>query len=292
MKIVYYTSGTTGTGRLVRGISIWNALYRSKYQFDYTILSSSPFSALADKYGLTHILIEPEHEKQLSSKEFESSELYRAIIRINPDILIVDLLWFPLYHFINKLPGKKIFLSRQVSDNFFSISLEDIPIKFNPQQYDKIISIEPFISCIEMEPVNPIIFRNKNEIMNRDKALKKLGIDDEKPVCLLAYNGHPGDFQNVKKTYSYLEGEDYQMVYTTNYDGGIFPVVDYFNAFDLIICGGGYNAFWETVYFNKEAIIVPTHARFEDPQIRMAIGQDFQFEGNGADQLVDIIMNL
>ncbi len=82
------------------------------------------------------------------------------------------------------------------------------------------------------------------------------------------------------------------MVYSTNYDGGIFPVVDYFNAFDLIICGAGYNAYWETVYLNKEAIIVPTHARFEDPQIRMAIGQDFQFEENGADQLVEIMISL
>ena len=143
-----------------------------------------------------------------------------------------------------------------------------------------------------MESINPIVFRNRNEIMDRQTALETLGLNGDKPVCLLAYNGHPWDFQNVKKTYSYLEDEGYQMVYTTNYDGGIFPVVDYFNAFNLIICGAGYNAFWETVYFNKEAIIVPTHARFEDPQIRIKTGQDFTFKENGADQLVDIILNL
>ncbi len=82
------------------------------------------------------------------------------------------------------------------------------------------------------------------------------------------------------------------MVYSTNYSGGIFPVVDYFNAVDLLICGGGYNAFWEAKYFEKEAIIVPTYARFEDPQIRISIGQDFTFKENGADQLVGIIMEL
>lgn len=77
-----------------------------------------------------------------------------------------------------------------------------------------------------------------------------------------------------------------------NYSGCIFPVVDYFNAVDLLICGGGYNAFWEAKYFEKEAIIVPTHAKFEDPQVRISRGQDFAFEENGADQLVDLMLSL
>ena len=143
-----------------------------------------------------------------------------------------------------------------------------------------------------MEQVNPIILHNRDEIMSKEVVLKKLGLADDKPVCLLAYNGHPGDFVNVQKTYSYLEDEGYRMVYSTNYSGGIFPVVDYFNAVDLLICGGGYNAFWEAKYFEKDAIIVPTHARFEDPQVRISIGQDFAFKENGADQLADIIMKL
>ena len=55
----------------------------------------------------------------------------------------------------------------------------------------------------------------------------------------------------MKKTYSYLEDEGYQMVYSTNYKGGLFPAVDYFNAFEMLICGAGYNSFWEAVYFDR-----------------------------------------
>jgi len=70
--------------------------------------------------------------------------------------------------------------------------------------------------------------------------------------CLIAYNGHPGDFERVEKEYSYLEREGYSIVATTNYrENGIFPVIDYFNAFDLIVCGASYNAFWEVIYFKK-----------------------------------------
>ncbi len=43
-----------------------------------------------------------------------------------------------------------------------------------------------------------------------------------------------------------------------NYEGGIFPVVNYFNAFDLIICGASYNSFWEAIYLKKKLYLYPT----------------------------------
>ena len=292
MNIVYYTSGTTGSGRLVRGLSIWNALERSEQRVDYTIVSSSPLAFLVDGFNIKHIEIPVESEDILISGDPEDSILYQTLVRLKPDILLVDLMWFSLFNIMDKLSCKKIFLSRQVSDSFFSIPLKNKLLKFTPGQYDRIIAIEPFDSCIDMEQVNPIILRNRDEIMSKEIALKNLGLSDKKPVCLMAYNGHPGDFRNVQKTYSYLEDEGYQIIYSTNYEGGIFPVVDYFNAFDLLVCGGGYNAFWEAKFFEKEAIIVPTHARFEDPQVRINKGQDFKFKQNGADQLAGIIMEL
>lgn len=247
---------------------------------------------MIDQFGYNHIEIQPETEKQLGSGACRNSQMFRTIAGINPDVLLVDLLWFPIFHFINDLSCKKVFLSRQVSDRFFSIPLSTGTLNFNPDDYDRIIAIEPFDSCIDMEFINPIIFRNRAEILGKEEALHKLGLNRGKPVCLLAYNGHPGDYKRVKNLYSYLGDEGYQMVYTSNYKGGIFPVVDYFNAFDFIVCGAGYNAFWETVYFDKEAIIIPTNARFEDPGVRIDRGADFTFDGNGADQLVDIMMNM
>ncbi len=92
--------------------------------------------------------------------------------------------------------------------------------------------------------------------------------------------------------YSYLEDEGWKMVYSTNYQGGLFPAVDYFNAFEMLICGAGYNAFWEAVYFQKEAIFVPQQRRFENQAWRVAECQDYQFTRNGADELVEMILGL
>ncbi len=143
-----------------------------------------------------------------------------------------------------------------------------------------------------MEQINPVVIRNRNEILSKKDALAKLGIKKRGKICLFAFNGRPGEFERIKKDYSYLEDVGYQMVYSTNFKGGLFPVVDYFNGFDLIICGAGYNAFWEVMYFRKEAIFVPVWRRFESQRQRIQECGDYFFEENGSDQLVDIMMNL
>lgn len=292
MKIAFYTTGITGSGHIVKGISIANALKRKSVDCEYTIMHSSGFLNLCEKLKVYNIKIQPESENELSKGNYKSSKLYKTITSINPDILIVDLFWFMIHGFINELECKKIFLCRQVADHFFTIPLKTGAISFRPEDYDEVIAIEPFSSKIPMRHINPMVIRNRDEILSRDEALKKLGLPKKGKKCLFAFNGKPEEYNQIKKQYSYLEDVGYNMVYSTNYEGGLFPAVDYFNAFDLIICGAGYNAFWEVMYFNKEAIFVPVKRRFESQRRRIEECSGYTFEENGADQLVDIILNL
>jgi len=292
VNIIYYTSGITGSGRVVRGISIGNALRRKGVDCEYAILSGSHFSFLTERLNIKHIEIPLEDEEPLSKSEYKYSALYRTLMETNPDVLIIDLLWFSLYHFIHELPCKRIFLCRQVDDEFFSIEFTDESIKFRPGDYDILLAIEPFSSSIQMKQINPIVIRNRDEILSRKEALIKLGIDDDQKNCFITYNGEPGEFEEVKKKYSYLDEVGYQVVTTSNYEGGLFPSVDYFNAFDLIICGAGYNSYWEVVYFDKDVIFSPAVRLFETGERRINECQGYTFDENGADQLVDIIMNM
>lgn len=286
MKILYYTSGITGAGRIVRGISIGNALKRNNIKCDYIMLSSSAFGCLTDEFK--HIQITPEKIEDISQKNYKTTDIYNTINDLKPDVLIVDLLWFPLHHFIEELPCKKVFLCRQVADNFFSIPLEHGTLMFNPAHYDEVLKIEPFASSFNMKQINPIVIRNRDEIYTKKEALKRLGLDSSRKICCIAYSGHPGDFERVKKDYSYLE-EEYNVIYTSTYHKGIFPIADYFNAIDFLVCGAGYNAFWEAKYFNKHAVFVPTQARFESGEKRIEECLDYEFSENGADQLVRLI---
>lgn len=288
MNIVYYTAGTTGSGRLVRGLSIGTALARKGVIADFTVLSSSPFGRLADELNIKHIEIPVETEEQLSKDNYKSSMLYRALTFLKPDILLIDLLWFPLYFFGDKIPGRKIFLWQRLAENFFSMDLPEGKISYDPGQFDLVLAMEPFFGDGPADQINPLILRNRDEILSRKKALKELSLKKGKN-CLIAYNGHPGDFERVEREYSYLKEEGYSIVSTTNYKGGIFPVIDYFNAFDLVVCGASYNSFWEARYFEKKAIFVPTKTRFVDGERLIQKFSDYTFKKNGADQLVEII---
>jgi hypothetical protein len=291
LRIVFYTSGITGTGRIVKGIAIGNALKRKNIDCDYTILNSSAFAYLCDLFSIKHIEIPVEDEYTLTKDNFSNTYLYKTLNQLKPDILIIDLLWFPLYHFIERLDCKKIFLCQFVYERFFSIQLEEETLKINPDHYDQILAIEPFECSVPMKQINPLLLRNKDEILSRDEAIHKLGLEKDRDICLYAFNNHPGDFDKFKKKYSHLE-EFYQMVYTTNYKGGIFPIVDYFNAFDYIVCGASYNIFWEVIYFQKESSFENITSNFTSTEYRIENCQDYVFEENGADQLVDIILNL
>ncbi len=292
MRIVFYTSGITGSGRVVRGICIGNALKRANAKCEYTIVNSSNFSRLIDLFGYDHIEVPVESEHQLSKINFPSSILYKTLETLKPDVLIVDMLWFNLHYFIRELTGKKIFLSHWVEDNFFYVPLNDKTIYFQPEYYDGLYAIEPFPTTQPLDEINPILIRNRSEILPRKKALEDLNLSDRKKNCLFAFNGNPGDFENNREKYSYLEKEGYDVVYSTNYQGGIFPVVDYFNAFDLIICAAGYNQFWEARYFEKNAVFENVPLRFSSTERRIKKYRNYTFEENGADQLIDIMLKL
>ncbi len=222
MKIVYYTSGVTGSGRLIKGLSIGAAFKRKGIKADYIIVSSCPFGPLAEFFKIPHIEIPPEKMSNLSKERYHESIIYKTLTSLKPDILLTDLLWFPIYNFINEMQCKKIFLYRQVADRFFSIPGPEGPgteggFEFRSEDYDLILLTEPFKAKYPAKQINPIIIRNRDEILSRQDALNKLGLSENDNNCLFAFNGHPGEFEEIKKSYSYLENEGHKMIFSTNY---------------------------------------------------------------------------
>ncbi|OHD62950.1 MAG: hypothetical protein A2176_04895 [Spirochaetes bacterium RBG_13_51_14] len=286
MNIVYYTGGILGSGRLVFGMSIGNALERRGVSCTYTMVHHSSVSHIADDFK--HIKIPFENEHELSPERCRRSVLYKTIRTLKPELLIVNHNWFSPYHFIDELSCKKIYLADYTYDSHFTVPLPEKPLVFRREQYHRVIAIEPFESSIPMERINPLVIRNRDEILSREKALTRLGLDASKPLAFYGFGYQPEHIDRLLKKYSYLEKE-YEIV-RLPYD--VFPAVDYYNAFDLIVCAGGYNNVWEVNYFNKNAIFEPIPMAFSDQSARIEANKTFRFDVNGADQLVDIIMNL
>ena len=79
LKILYYTSGITGAGRVARGIAIANALKRKSIKYNYSIMGGPKFSHLPAALDVTYIEMPLENEKELSKQKYKESFLYNRI---------------------------------------------------------------------------------------------------------------------------------------------------------------------------------------------------------------------
>lgn len=257
------------------------------------MVTHCPMGYLAEDMGIKHIQLPVENEHHLSPKHYRESILYHTISTLNPDMLVVYLQWFTLAEFIDELSCIKVFLARQVSHSFFTIETGKKTYTFNPHAYNACFAIEPVDFTFPAIQVNPLIMRNMDEIYPEATARKQLTADSNQKLCLVSLNGNPGEFEHVYHEYSQKLPAGYTLISTTNYHtSGIFPIIDYYNAFDLVISGAGYNSFWETRYFQKKAEYVPFERMFEDQWRRPRLFSHHTFKENGADQLVKMLLNM
>jgi hypothetical protein len=234
-----------------------------------------------------------EESDKLGPECFKDSTLYQTILQESPDILIVDLFWFALDSFIRDLPCKKVFLTRQIDPRTFRFRTPDRELVFRPGDWDLVLRTEPrFDLPFPSESVEPLVLRNRDEIRSREAARADLGLKPEDRACLFAFSGRTGEGAEAWKSFSYLEDEGWTIVRSDNREGGLFPAMDWYNAFDLVVCGAGYNQFWEARYLRKEAFFVPLPRRFEDQGRRVRLCSGYEFEENGADQVVRRILAL
>ncbi len=291
MRIAYYTSGISGWGHLVQGVSIARALARAGVRAEYRMFTSGavpPFLS-ADT---ACVRLPAEGKEELSGGRHGTSALFRAFKDFAPDVLLVDLHWFMIHFLASDLRCRKIFLCREVHPSFFTIALRSGTISFRPGDYDLALATEPFGHPFPMEEINPVVLRNPDEILSRREACRRLDLDPADRHCFFTFKENPREELAVRKTYAYLGEEGgYRMVYAADYENGLFPAADYFNACDLLVTGAGYNSFWEARHFRKDAIFIPMPRNFENTYRRVAELSDYEFDGNGADQLVRRMMD-
>ncbi|MCX7025003.1 MAG: hypothetical protein NT080_10325 [Spirochaetes bacterium] len=294
MRVLFYSGGVAGSGHVVLGISLANAIRRAGAVIDFGVLSvETPFAFLAGKLGVPIRTVPAEDGIALGPDRCERSELYRAVMDFAPDVLVVDLSWFALDSFIRELPCRKVLLVRQVEPRFFSLRTRERDIVFRPGDYDRLVATEPgFDTPFPCERVEPIVIRDRGEIMDAAAARADLGLGVDERSCLFAFNGNEGEGATAWKSFSYLEDEGWSVLRSDNRSGGLFPVVDWYNAFDLVVCGAGYSAFWEARYLGKDAFFVPFPRRHENQARRVAQCLDYVPASNGADRVVDMIMGL
>jgi hypothetical protein len=282
----------TGSGHIVKGLSVANAFKRAGTNYEFQLLSvETPFADLAKRQGIDVRTVPAEDDAALGPAQWRDSELYKAIDTFKPDLLIIDLFWFALDSFIRELPCRKAILIRQVDPRFFRIRVKARELSFRPSDYDLVAAIEPeFELPFPSVRLEPLVMRNHDEIMDTEAARDDLGIAPGERACFFGFNGVEGEGAEVWKSFDYLEAEGWKVIRSDNRQGGLFPAIDWYNAFDMVVVGAGYNAFWEARYFGKEAFFAPFLRNFEDQYHRVRVNSEYVPKENGADQLVRRLM--
>jgi len=279
---------------VVLGLSLATAVMRAGADIEYRALSvESPFAALGERLGVPVRTVPFEDEVALGPDAFRDSALFRAITEYAPDVLVVDLFWFTVASFIRSLPCRKVLLVRQVDPAFWRLRLRGGELAFTPGDWDLVLRIEPgFETPFPSDPVDPILIRDRDEIMDAAAARAGLGLPASGPTCLFAFNGKEGEGAAAWKSFSYLRDEGWTVLRSDNRAGGLFPAIDWYGAFDLLVCGAGYSAFWEARYLEKEAFFVPYARRFESQAMRIARCSDHVPAANGANRVLELIQGL
>ena len=279
-----------GSGHIVRALSVLFGLRRAGVDCDFQLLCDSDFGVLAEPYcGVSWLKLQPE----LHLRDARRGELFLFINELDPDLLIVDGTWAPILPFIGYLRCPKLIIFRYYAAEWFSFRLPGgETVRFDPSTYDAAFSTEPNFSMPGLASIDPLVIRNRSEILPREEARKRLGAQAEQKLIVVAHNGFAGELEKIAAQ-EFGEGAETKVVVSSNAGGeGLFPLCDYAAGIDLLIAGAGYSSFYESAYFKIPTRFIPQERRGDEQAWRVARNEGFSCDLNGADRLAGIIAGL
>ena len=81
--------------------------------------------------------------------------------------------------------------------------------------------------------------------------------------------------------------------FSWNRSTSVLPAAEWLGGADRVVCGGGYNAYWEARWlgYAERSTFVPFRRSIDDQASRLAMFRDHFPRENGADELARWILN-
>lgn len=282
MRIAYFTSGTIGTGHVMRGLAIGRALKRNGCLSNFRIFSPITLSAAPPAWG-------DQQKIELNSYELDDpgtapkTEMFRALQNFAPDLILVDLFWAPLRHILPQLNCEAWLLLRKHPRWWFS-GTKSRP--FAPSLFSRILGIEPFSPQFAIESLDPVTICNPDECVSEGRLRERTGIRAPETVAIDIFSDRsdltvggpigPGSFirWNIR---------DPEVP---------FPAAEWLSTAGKVVSGAGYNSFWEAAWlgYANRSVFVPVPRPIDDQKWRLTTLRGYHVVRNGADTLAHWIM--
>ena len=183
-------------------------------------------------------------------------ELQYELLRFPPQVLVVERYSFsvqPILKMVRIRGTHSVLLARQASKEFFKPKAVPQEFWFRAECWDLCLGLEEWDAPEGFEFLHPIILREPEEILPLQEARLVLKTNSKRPLCVLAET----ELQQDRERIWTLETKYQALGYETKLLGMerqlLFPLVDYYKGIDFLVIGAGYNAFWESRYFQKKS---------------------------------------
>lgn len=278
MRIAYFTAGTIGAGHLAHGIAILRGLMRSGCAATYQMFGPKlPYQAAhSDNYQVVDI--RPEEVRE-PLKAAESS-LALALEDFRPDLLLVDMFWAPLRYILPRLKCEAWLLIRCCPPTWFIGSAE---MPFAPEQFRRIIGIEPLNYPVLHQAIDPIVICNPDECKPPTALREHLHVPPEQSLVVVTQAGLPGECEAICPKLETGELFRFNMLAPNT----LFPLCEWLSGADAIYSGTGYNSFWEAYWlgYANRTHFTPFGRHIDDQAWRLTHCQKYVMKENGADIL-------
>lgn len=264
----------------MRGLAIERALARAGFSGTYSMLGpQQPFGAGRSATWNAIALSEAELRSETAAKE---SRIARAFEELRPDVLIVDMFWAPL-RYILPLRGCEAWLLLRSFPPVWLRGPEGV--SFAPDQYERVIAIEPVTARAITHTIDPVVIANPDECRPRGSLRKKLGVEDGETLSVVVHAGMPGEIAQIARIDADAKTLDLHA------DDAIFPVCEWLGDCDRIACGAGYNTFWEAHWlgYAPRTTFFPFARSIDDQRWRTTLCGTHP-ERNGADVIASWIV--
>ncbi len=290
VKIAYFTGGTAGAGHVVRGLAVHRGLTRAGFSGEMRMfLPVQTFPALQKALEDIPCTVQPINIAEVLDPDIApTTGLCRALQAFAPDLLIVDLFWAPLLHIRPLLQCEAWLIVRSCPAIWLRGTQK---MRFDADQYARVIGIEPVQNDQLDEFIDPIVICNPDEARTRAEVCRQWRIDDSQHIVAVSHAGLTGEIAAIRPDpmlkgasgdtpSAFIDADLHQ-------EDAIFPLAPWLCGVDEVHSFAGYNSYWESRWMGYDNITqfhVVTR-KIEDPGLRLAHGRDFVMKQNGADTL-------
>lgn len=318
-RLALVTSNGAGMGHLTRLLAIARRL---PDQVEPVFISLSQAVDVVASFGYTYAYIASKSETGLSAGEWNAyceARFTEELNRLTPDALVFDGTWpYRGLTTAARQTGTPMIWSRR---GMWRMSAGDRSLAHS-KLFDLIVEPGEFAAeadrgattrVADARQVDPVTVLSREELLPRDEARRRLGIDTEQQVVLITLGA--GNLNDINTTTTdvidafkeHLPG--WRILLTSNplsmadssYDGvesvQIYPIAEYANAFDLTVSATGYNSFHEWISACVPTLWMPNTSTQTDDQVARGryaedAGIGLSLEDPGREQIFEAVRRL